>query len=182
MFAAMRRASRASSGALPSPARLVRASRWAGLNRAPDARAEHCYCRQGLVSRRSLQRFIGDFVEDIFLDPIGGKGGAVVHYPSSLSQCCNSSGSFAMLAAMRRASSRVSRCAAARRPRLLLEVHVGQRVAVGSWTMKQSCVPLDGAGAARNDLRVGARRCASRGRVRSAPGASLFPGASRVLP
>jgi hypothetical protein len=33
-----------------------------------------------------------------------------------------------MLATMRRASSRVRRCAAERRPRLLLEIHVGERL------------------------------------------------------
>jgi hypothetical protein len=40
----------------------------------------------------------------------------------------SSSGSLAMLAAMRRASSRVSSLAAARRARLLLEIDVGERL------------------------------------------------------
>jgi hypothetical protein len=40
---------------------------------------------------------------------------------------CNSSGSLAMLAAIRRASSRVSSLAAARRAGLLLEIDVSQR-------------------------------------------------------
>ena len=46
-------------------------------NRAPDARAEHRYRGQSLVFRRGLQCFIGNFVEDIFLD-LGGLAAKVV--------------------------------------------------------------------------------------------------------
>ena len=45
--------------------------------------------------------------------------------------CATASGSLAMLAAIRRASSRVSSVAAARRARLLLAGDVGQRLPVG---------------------------------------------------
>jgi hypothetical protein len=48
-------------------------------NRARDARAEHRYCGQRVVSRRSLDRLIGDFIEVLNLVEFGGEGGAVVH-------------------------------------------------------------------------------------------------------
>ena len=58
---------------------MVRARRWAAQNRAPDARAEHRYCAQRLVSRRSLHRLIGDFIEVLDLAQFGGECGAVFH-------------------------------------------------------------------------------------------------------
>ena len=58
---------------------MVRANRWAAQNRAPDARAEHRYCGQRLLSRRRLHRLIGDFMEVLDLVEFGGEGGAVVH-------------------------------------------------------------------------------------------------------
>ena len=75
---------------------------------------------QGLAADVGARRFkclVGDFIEDIVIDLVefGVGVGAVVHgdYPSSLAKRCSSSGSLATLAAIRRASSRVSRCAAA---------------------------------------------------------------------
>ena len=42
-------------------------------NRAADARAEHRYCGQSLVSRRRLHRLIGDFMEVLDLVEFGGE-------------------------------------------------------------------------------------------------------------
>ena len=50
-------------------------------------------------------------------------------------------GSLTMLTAIRRASSRASSCAAARRPDCFLEIDVGERLTVvHPWTMKQASV------------------------------------------
>ena len=62
--------------------RVIRAGRMAGNRlwsiRASNARTKHRYCGQRFVSRQSLQRLVGDFVEDIFL-VLGGGGDTLIH-------------------------------------------------------------------------------------------------------
>src|SRR5262249_52561929 len=83
-----RRTSNTYRGAVLQARRLPLATQTVGCStRAPLARGggraeiEDCYCLGHCIAPRSLQRLIGDFREDIFLDlvELGGEGGAVVH-------------------------------------------------------------------------------------------------------
>jgi hypothetical protein len=107
IFTAIRRASSRVRIGSPSQAARSDQDRWSNGHHGlvPDA-----------LARRCLKCLVGDFLEDIFVRFVGFGGdiGAVIHgdYPYCICKWYNSSGSLAMLAAMHRASSRVSRLAA----------------------------------------------------------------------